>query len=102
MWERMKQFERVMSTAFRLHAENDLHRCTQKKGTDFSVPFFNLITLFEDNYENKHYEKWDTEKQAPIINKFNHSSSSSFAQVEFSDPQKEIPNKDSVYVRTLQ
>lgn len=28
MWERMKQFERVMSTAFRLHAENELHRCT--------------------------------------------------------------------------
>jgi len=28
MWERMKQYERVMSTAFRLHAENDLHRCT--------------------------------------------------------------------------
>ncbi len=28
MWERVKQFERVMSTAFRLHAENELHRCT--------------------------------------------------------------------------
>ena len=28
MWERMKQYERVLSTAFRLHAENDLHRCT--------------------------------------------------------------------------
>lgn len=28
MWERIKQFERVMSTAFRLHAENELHRCT--------------------------------------------------------------------------
>lgn len=28
MWERIKQFEAVMSTAFRLHAENKLNRCT--------------------------------------------------------------------------
>lgn len=26
MWERMRQYEAVMSTAFRLHAENDLKR----------------------------------------------------------------------------
>jgi hypothetical protein len=28
MWERIKQFEAVMSTAFRLHIENNLNRCT--------------------------------------------------------------------------